>query len=292
MRQISIGFILLAGCTAPYDIPKDSLGITLTEVEPKVETIPVDALNAADPSVFYTVKGGDTLFSIAFRFDQDPEVLRRRNKVDGDLIYPGQSLKLKGKIPLESKSLVNKATLPPDIQVVKEIKSIDIKPRNQVTPQRESKPVKIESKSKPKLKHKQKPKNKKVPNALSISTWQWPVSGPILETFSTRNKYSQSIKFGGNTGMPVKAAAAGRVVYAGDGLIGFGNLIILSHENQYLSAYGHNQSMAVTVGDAVKAGRVIATMGSTGTDTVKLHFEIRKQGKPVDPMTLLPSRSS
>jgi lipoprotein NlpD len=98
------------------------------------------------------------------------------------------------------------------------------------------------------------------------------------------------VQLGGKAGTPVKAAASGRVVYAGVGLVGFGNLVIISHEDKLLSAYGHNQRLNVKVGDVVRAGQVIAQMGSTGTDRVKLHFEIRKQGKPINPVSLLPKR--
>ena len=122
--------------------------------------------------------------------------------------------------------------------------------------------------------------------------WQWPVNGPILEAYSEKTRFNRSIQIGGQVGSPVKAAAGGRVVYAGDGLVGFGNLVIISHQGKLLSAYGHNESLAVKVGDVVQAGQVIAKMGSTGTDQVKLHFEIRKQGKPVNPVSLLPKRRS
>ena len=81
-------------------------------------------------------------------------------------------------------------------------------------------------------------------------------------------------------------------MYAGDGLVGFGNLVIISHQGKLLSAYGHNQTLNVKVGDVVRAGQVVARMGSTGTDRVKLHFEIRKQGKPIDPASLMPKRKS
>ena len=118
------------------------------------------------------------------------------------------------------------------------------------------------------------------------------MNGPILEAYSEKTRFSRSIQIGGQVGSPVKAAAGGRVVYAGDGLVGFGNLVIISHQGKLLSAYGHNQSLAVKVGDVVQAGQVIAKMGSTGTDRVKLHFEIRKQGKPVNPISLLPKRRS
>lgn len=124
----------------------------------------------------------------------------------------------------------------------------------------------------------------------NLNEWQWPVSGPVVEGYSDKSRFSRSLQLEGQEGSSVKAAAAGRVVYAGDGLVGFGNLVIISHDKKFLSAYGHNQSVSVRVGDIVSAGDIVAKMGSTGTDRVKLHFEIRKKGMPINPMTLLPKR--
>ena len=144
-------------------------------------------------------------------------------------------------------------------------------------------------KAKPKKAVKQKPPAASVPQ---FTGWQWPVDGPIIEAYSEKTRFSRSIQLGGKAGTPVKASASGRVVYAGDGLVGFGNLVIISHQGKLLSAYGHNQTLNVKVGDVVRAGQVVARMGSTGTDRVKLHFEIRKQGKPIDPASLMPKRKS
>ncbi len=106
--------------------------------------------------------------------------------------------------------------------------------------------------------------------------------------------YSESvhkgIDIGGERGDPIVAAAAGKVVYAGTGIVGFGELLIIKHNEVYLSAYGHNERLLVTEGQTVAAGQTIAEKGSSGTDTVKLHFEIRKEGKPIDPQRLLPQR--
>ena len=116
----------------------------------------------------------------------------------------------------------------------------------------------------------------------------WPSSGPLLAGFDeARNK---GYDIGGKAGDPVLAAADGRVVYAGAGLRGYGNLIILKHNNTYLTAYAHNQTLLVKEDQNVRRGQKIAEMGSTDADRVKLHFEIRRQGKPVDPQRYLPSR--
>jgi lipoprotein NlpD len=134
-----------------------------------------------------------------------------------------------------------------------------------------------------------------VPQAASPSNttddglaFAWPHQGAVLAGFDeAKNK---GLDFAGKAGDPVMAAADGKVVYAGSGLRGYGNLVILKHNNTYLTAYAHNQTLLVKEDQAVQKGQRIAEMGSTDADRVKLHFEIRKQGKPVDPTKYLPSR--
>ncbi|RGE42344.1 LysM peptidoglycan-binding domain-containing protein [Comamonas testosteroni] len=116
----------------------------------------------------------------------------------------------------------------------------------------------------------------------------WPASGSLIAGFDEQRNKGYDIS--GKAGDPVVAAADGRVVYAGAGLRGYGNLIILKHNNTYLTAYAHNQSLLVKEDQSVKKGQKIAEMGSTDADRVKLHFEVRRQGKPVDPSRYLPSR--
>jgi lipoprotein NlpD len=119
--------------------------------------------------------------------------------------------------------------------------------------------------------------------------WSWPTAaGTVLAGFDEQK--NKGIDIGGRAGDPVIAAADGRVVYAGAGLRGYGNLIILKHNNTYLTAYAHNQALLVKEDQTVRKGQKIAEMGSTDTDRVKLHFEIRRQGKPVDPSRYLPPR--
>ena len=118
--------------------------------------------------------------------------------------------------------------------------------------------------------------------------WGWPSAGPVIAPFDEGKV--KGLVLGGKPGDPVFAAADGRVVYAGSGLRGYGNLIILKHNSTYLTAYAHNQALLVKEDQAVKRGQKIAEMGSTDSDSVKLHFEIRKQGKPIDPAKLLPPR--
>jgi len=118
--------------------------------------------------------------------------------------------------------------------------------------------------------------------------WMWPASGPVAAGFDESR--SKGLAITGKPGDPVYAAADGRVVYAGSGLRGYGNLVILKHNNTYLTAYAHNQTLLVKEDQAVRRGQKIAEMGSTDAERVQLHFEIRKLGKPIDPAKLLPPR--
>jgi lipoprotein NlpD len=122
--------------------------------------------------------------------------------------------------------------------------------------------------------------------ASSNVSFAWPVRGPILGTFD--DSTNKGVNIGGAPGDPVKAAADGRVVYAGNGLRGYGNLIIIKHDATYLTAYAHNRALMVKEGDAVTKGQKIAEMGNSDSDRVMLHFEVRRQGKPVDPLKYLP----
>lgn len=118
--------------------------------------------------------------------------------------------------------------------------------------------------------------------------WMWPANGPVMTSFDEAR--SKGVAIAGKAGDPVYAAADGRVVYAGSGLRGYGNLVILKHNNTYLTAYAHNQTLLVKEDQSVRRGQKIAEMGSTDAERVQLHFEIRKLGKPVDPAKLLPPR--
>jgi lipoprotein NlpD len=120
--------------------------------------------------------------------------------------------------------------------------------------------------------------------------WRWPTDGAILDRYQASDPGRQGIDLGGRSGQPVYAAADGVVVYSGNGLIGYGELIIIKHSDSYLSAYGHNRVRLVKEGERVRAGQEIAEMGSSGAPRVELHFEIRRDGKPVDPLDYLPPR--
>lgn len=124
--------------------------------------------------------------------------------------------------------------------------------------------------------------------AAEPTNWAWPASGPLLSGFDEGRR--KGLAIGGKAGDPVVAAADGRVVYAGSGLRGYGNLVIIKHGGDFLTAYAHNQTLLVKEDQAVRRGQKIAEMGSSDADRVQLHFELRKQGKPIDPATALPPR--
>ncbi|WP_199171430.1 MULTISPECIES: peptidoglycan DD-metalloendopeptidase family protein [Luteimonas] len=128
------------------------------------------------------------------------------------------------------------------------------------------------------------------PPAQSPFRWQWPTDGQVIGRFTAGEPTKQGVDIGGTGGQPVSAAAEGTVVYSGSGLVGYGELIIVKHNEQWLTAYGHNRTRKVNEGDRVSAGQQIAEMGRSGAARDMLHFEIRYNGKPVDPLSYLPAR--
>ena len=126
--------------------------------------------------------------------------------------------------------------------------------------------------------------------AASSVAWRWPADGALLSRFEAGQPTRQGIDIGGNAGAAVRAAGAGTVVYSGSGLVGYGELIIIKHDEHWLSAYGHNRNRLVSEGATVQAGQQIAELGRTGASRDMLHFEIRYNGKPVDPLKYLPAK--
>ena len=128
-----------------------------------------------------------------------------------------------------------------------------------------------------------------VPSASNV-TWRWPADGAVVASFASGDPTRQGVDIAGKSGQPVRAASDGVVVYSGSGLVGYGELVIVKHNDQWLSAYGHNRARLVNEGQVVKAGQQIAEMGRSGASRDMLHFEIRYNGKPVDPQQYLPRR--
>lgn len=219
----------------------------------------------------YTVRRGDTLYAIAFRYGLDYRQLARNNGISEKnySIYVGQKLSLKQRVV--SSSQTQKKVAAPTKQTVSSAASTKSEPK-QKTP--------VKATAKPTV-----AKQSVVNRALK---WRWPGSGRVIQGFSNSGKVNKGINLAGKTGDSVLAAEAGRVVYAGSGLLGYGKLVIINHNQQFLSAYAHNSRILVKENDMVKTGQKIAEVGSSGATRSMLHFEIRKDGRPVDPIRYLP----
>ena len=236
-------------------------------------------------SSVYHVQRGETLYSIAFRYGLDYRKVAAANGIASPYtIYPGQRIYLKGATPApipvkrakaSGKSTSSPAARPAPVPVPVPVpvpKPVSKKATVTRTPSSTA----------------TKSKSTGSYAGRAVSAWRWPTSGRVIRGYSA--SVHKGIDISGKRGDAIEAVAAGKVVYAGTGIVGFGELLIVKHNEIYLSAYGHNDRLLVSEGDTVRAGQKIAEKGSSGTDTVKLHFEIRKEGKPVDPQRLLPRR--
>ncbi|XPF94056.1 peptidoglycan DD-metalloendopeptidase family protein [Colwellia sp. RE-S-Sl-9] len=214
----------------------------------------------------YIVKKGETLYSIAWRSGIDVREIAKINKIPPPYeIFPGQKLNLTNKfIPSVKKTLQKGKTYTEKPKVVK-------KPIAQIKNQAYGKNV----------------VDKRIDIDQKVRKWVWPTKGKVITYFSSTQKMSKGINIAGKRGQAVLSTADGKVVYAGDALSGYGKLIIVKHNDDYLSAYAHNDHILVKEQQTVKAGDKIAKMGSTDADKVMLHFEVRFRGKSVDPMKYL-----
>ncbi|HGM5581577.1 TPA: peptidoglycan DD-metalloendopeptidase family protein [Pseudomonas putida] len=245
----------------------------------------VDRNNAAPkrPTVTsgqYVVKPGDTLFSIAFRYGWDYKELAARNGIAAPYtIRPGQPIRFSSGAGGTTTVVSSGPSSSSRTTVIR-------RPVGTQTP-----PATNSDKPATPSPATTAPTVTQVPAAeRAVGGWTWPANGVLIGKFASNGSLNKGIDIAGDLGQPVFAASDGAVVYAGSGLRGYGELIIIKHNDTYVSAYGHNRRLMVREGQQVKAGQTIAEMGSTGTDRVKLHFEIRRQGKPVDPLQFLPRR--
>lgn len=231
--------------------------------------------NAGKPG-FYSVRPGDTLTKIALDHGQAWRDIAKWNGLDNpNMIEVDQVLRV---APPVMELAANRQTKP---VMAQNPTPANTSTSNTPTPTASSAPASSASNA---------ATNASAPVNVSDDgmTFAWPHPGPVLAGFDeAKNK---GLDFAGKAGDPVLAAGDGKVVYAGSGLRGYGNLVILKHNNTYLTAYAHNQTLLVKEDQSVTKGQRIADMGSSDSDRVKLHFEIRKQGKPVDPAKLLPAR--
>jgi lipoprotein NlpD len=223
-------------------------------------TVPVTDLSPLDRrNTQYTVENGDTLHAISFRTGIAYQNLAKWNGIRPPYrIFVGDVLELRPGEAAEGSITAKSAPVS--------------RPRAAST--------KLASKPLP---------TAKLP--ATVSSWQWPAKGKLTQTFS-RGKAQYGIEIKGNRASAVVSTAPGQVVYAGNGIKGYGELVIIKHSDKYISAYAYNDKILVKEGDRVRAGQQLASMGSTGTKGVKLHFEIRKNGEPVNPLQYLPLKRS
>jgi len=233
----------------------------------------------------HIVKAGETLFSIAWRYSLDFKALSKINGITGNRIYPGQTLILKSKNLniFDSGSLVsaiNKDVLNKPL--------IASKKNNYSNSKLAS--IKSSGGTKTNSRKSNKASSYQIASHSSnrVERWIWPVNGKVINRFSNSSTMNKGLDITAKRGSPVRATAEGKVVYSGDGLRGYGQLVIIKHNEVYLSAYAHNDKLHVEENEFVKAGQKIADLGSTDSDKEKLHFEIRFKGKPVDPLNYLP----
>lgn len=297
---------LLAGCFSQPPAPAVDRS---PSAQTKAATVPAPLL--AGPG-YYTVKRGDTLYRIAFDHGQDYRDLATWNGIaNPDIIKEGQVLRVLPEngaagvvkpvltAPVVESRPLDSAPLPVPASAIaasgvkkepragKEPYSAEAYARlNSTSVEPAAKPQEVKPDTKPEAKPEPKPEGVAV-GADDIA-WAWPTGAKVSAPYSDAS--NKGLDFGGKPGDPVMAAADGKVVYAGSGLRGYGELVIVKHSANYLSAYGHNRKILVKEGQMVTRGQRIAEMGNTDADTVKLHFEIRKQGKPVDPAQYLPKR--
>lgn len=275
--------LLLAGCAAsgPASAPVDR------GVLPGSRPASGATRQAARP-VLHRVQRGETLYAIAWRYGLDYRDLGRWNAIDAPYtIYPNQPLALSPR---------GLASNPPRVDAPRSVAPVARPPAPRppakapapraptVAVARPPQPVAAPAVLPPDGARGPSPNDASAP----VSGWLWPADGKLLRDFDGTR--ATGIDIVGLDGAPVSAAAAGRVVYAGSGLRGYGQLIILKHNNRFLSAYAHNKKLHVAEGDEVARGERIAEMGSSGADRVMLHFEIRRDGKPVNPLSFLPRR--
>ena len=284
---IAIAALTLFGCAnLPHRAPVEERSATprATVAAAIPAAAPAPSSEPAKPPVaegarpgYYTVKPGDTLIRIGLDNGQNWKDLVRWNNLDNpNLIEVGQVMRV---VPPGVDSTVATSRPVPATPRVESRPVVSAPaasaPSAAPVPLAAAAPVPAPAAATPR-------------DADDDITWSWPVANSVSTPFDEAR--SKGLVFRGKPGDPVLAAADGRVVYAGSGLRGYGNLVILKHSATYLTAYAHNQTLLVKDDQTVKRGQKIAEMGSTDADSVQLHFEIRKQGKPIDPARLLPPR--
>jgi lipoprotein NlpD len=297
--------LLIAGCAVISPAP-----VSERTPPPKSGTKPPPVAATPDPAVVatplpapsslagptYTVRQGDTLFSIAKAHGLDYRELAAWNNIDRASIKTGQQLRLTapdGVSTAPVKPVPGAVeTRPLDGSVPGADPNMKTQPLAQRVPYSDEAYARLAKiQPKPEVKAESKPETKpetKSDTARGESEvdWTWPTAGRVIGNFNDGS--NKGVVITGRMGQPVLASAAGRVIFSGTGIRGLGKLVVIRHNSNYLSVYAHNNTLLVKEGQNVGKGQKIAEMGNSDADQVKLHFEIRRQGKPVDPLKLLP----
>lgn len=292
--------LILSGCasTPPAPVEDRGIGSPRARVERGIKPSASAPVARGD----YRVQRGDTLYSIAFRHGLDYRELARLNRIESPYtIFVGQELRLAVRPPLPERVTANTPARRPVPASMPSPRaagpapfenasakpalpgSIPLPPTGVAAGPPPAKPDPVVA----------VPNLSAAPDKTNASagvSWRWPADGARVGGFVAGDQTRQGVDIAGKAGDAVRAAADGQVVYSGNGLIGYGELIIVKHSSSLLSAYGHNRRRLVQEGATVKAGQQIAEMGSSSASRDMLHFEIRRNGKPVDPMDFLPAR--
>jgi len=236
----------------------------------------------------YYVRKGDTLYAIAFSYGLDPMEVAQKNGISSPYtIYPGQKIKLKSTTASvasrdsSSKVQINTVKTPGQV-TTKTVKAPESSTSTVKKPAKTSTAATSGGTT--------KTKSATTSKTADPGTWKWPTSGRVIRGFVAGDPARNGLDIAGKEGQPVISSSAGQVVYSGNGLIGYGELIIIKHSEKMLSAYAHNRVRLVKEGDQVWSGQKIAEMGRNSSDEKILHFEIRALGKPVNPLDYLPKR--
>ena len=240
-------------------------------------------LSACGSHVYHRVERGDSLYSIGWQYDQDyRQVATWNNLKPPYVLSPGQWLRVApptdvAQVPPEAAAGSRKRPPPPQGAHSAAVSAPTLD-KSKVS----AAPVITGAVPAP------PPTATKPSPGIASQAWRWPTRGELIRTFTADEPGKKGVDIRGRLGQPIWSAAAGRVVYGGNGLAAYGNLLIIKHDDNYLTAYAHNHKLRVQEGDSVIAGQHIADMGKSGTEQVMLHFEIRYQGKRVDPLRYLP----
>lgn len=268
-----------------------------------------------DETKYHQVKKGDTLYAISLIYDLDYRYLAQWNQ-----IAPPYRIEIGQKIRLSDPNPGNKPKLDVNVGAVTDMDAAAAPPKTEESKQKivaaittnsisSQKKGAISLKNEPNLTYRPSYKTQAIkdttekygsgPQKKSIISidnetmlklnFQWPIKGKVLKSFSQAD--NKGIDIAGEMGQDVSAAEAGKVVYSGQGLVGYGNLLIIKHNDLYLSAYANNSRLLVAEGDTVEKGELIAKVGQAGSNKTSLHFEIRKNGKPVNPLNFLPENN-